>query len=72
MRVYAFVLPDSLDEKDLSTCIFNMKFRGDEGEILIDMINKPGRFTREIVKVHEMGSFYGPRTKNVPSNEEVI
>lgn len=63
MKTFEFTLPDSLNGKDLSTCIFNLVLNSDEGTLFVSMIDKSGRFVREIVPV---------RTKNVPSNEEVI
>ena len=69
MKLFAFVLPDSLDDKDLANCIFDMKINGSEGQLSIDMIDKSGKFVRETAKVREL--IY-TRTKNTSSNEEVV
>ena len=63
MKTFEFTLPDSFEGKDLSTCIFNLVLNSNEGTLFVSMIDKSGRFVREIVPV---------RTKNVPSNEENV
>lgn len=52
MRMFVFAIPDSLDDKDLSMCIFNANIGTNEGDV--SYIDESGRFIRETVKVCEL------------------
>lgn len=52
MRIFAFALPDSLDEKDLSMCLFNANIGSNKGDV--SYIDDSGKFIRETVKVCEL------------------